>query len=40
MLEAVRQVNQSFPEIDLTVADVEEFLQKFGLNRDEDISYS
>ena len=24
----------------LTVADVEQFLQKFGLERDEDISYS
>ena len=40
MLEAIRQINKRFPEISLNVRDVEEFLRKFGLNRDEDISYS
>jgi hypothetical protein len=34
MLQAIRQINASFPEIDLTIEDVKEFLHKLGLNED------
>jgi len=40
MLQAIRQINVTFPEVDLTITDVKKFLQKFGLNEDQDISYS